>query len=574
MPDETIPSNGPPDTFSAPVEYPAIGEKLAKYELIGELGTGGQAKVYKARDPDLDRLVAIKVLHFGSRAPKNFRDRFLQEVKVQANLKLNGVIPLFECGQTKEWLYFVMELVEGENIDNYCERLQLHWRERVDLVARLARLIARLHDAGLVHRDIKPGNVMIDAHGDIKLLDLGLVKSLEAKEDVKLTQTGGLVGTPGYMAPEQALVYEEPEKRNASHPASDVYAIAVLAYELICGELPYDISHLGLMEILFVIKNEPPAPMRKHVPDILPNAERVILDAMAKEPAQRPTAEEFASRLESALAEPARKSSSGVSPAIFLIVVILVVIGAAIIVNLPLFSDRGDVLKGDWAKSGGKKEASSAVNKPSDSPATPAKTPTPETTQTPKPEANSTSNDETSASTARSAPKSKSTTIPKTKESTPEPGDSASKPEETAEPVSETAATTPKAADNQGQASARLEQSTTSTSIARGRVPTPSLTPIPTDTKKPEWQARLRSLRNDPALRGKGALIYVLPTSSKLEILKHGQTIETIFQRVCPEGCFQASSDENYVLKLTLSDHDEPIVLPWSPRAGEADVLR
>lgn len=277
--------------------WPPIGTKLGAFRLVGELGTGGQARVYKAIDVRLNRAVALKVLKLGTFANDIDKSRFEREILVQANMRIPGVIPVFERGEDKGWVFFAMELVEGIRLDSVLKDSPRDVTRILRLTAQVADVVAALHDHGVAHRDVKPGNVIVQPDGTVKLIDFGLVEAKRFQFEARLTKTGCLNGTPAYMAPEQ-FPPSKGGKRKALEPfAVDVYSLGMMTYELLTGRPPYDIEHLDTPEVAVVIKTEPPAAMVGTKPGITPKMEKIVFSALSKDPRKRPTAKAFAKAL-------------------------------------------------------------------------------------------------------------------------------------------------------------------------------------------------------------------------------------------------------------------------------------
>ncbi len=291
-----------PSAFSESSSAPNLGIKLGRYRLISVVGRGGSATVYKAHDESLDRYVAVKVLTNGEFASEDLKSRFKREIQIQAKLDLPGVIRIFEVGDEDGWLYYSMEIIDGLPVDQYAEQFE-HWQDIIKLSVQLCNVVAHLHRKGLCHRDIKPGNVMVDNHGQVKLLDFGLVKPVKAESNIYQTMQGGCVGTPAYMSPEQtmgSLNQTSTAKKNNEviiHQATDVYALSVLIYQLLTRQLPYDLDYLSISEIAEVIRNsKPKAPSSFHkgIPVVI---DRLILQGLSKDPGRRPTVVQFAKEL-------------------------------------------------------------------------------------------------------------------------------------------------------------------------------------------------------------------------------------------------------------------------------------
>ncbi len=264
------------------------GNSLGKYQRLSLIGQGGCGRVYRAFDPDLERYVALKVLNRNLSNLPEYKELFFREVKLQAQLNLPGMVRVFEYGETGGHLFYTMELIDGVTIDVYCRRKNLSVQARLKLLGEVASTVAALHERDIIHRDIKPRNIMIDEHGKVRLLDLGVAASV--RESDMFVGRFGVSGSPGYLAPE---MFTCPDA--AITTAVDVYALGILAYEVLSGELPFDIDFLSLQEIGEVISLEAPKPLKSDNQATIPReVEKIIKQAMCIAPSARPEAEEFA----------------------------------------------------------------------------------------------------------------------------------------------------------------------------------------------------------------------------------------------------------------------------------------
>jgi TolB-like protein/Tfp pilus assembly protein PilF len=202
------------------------------YELLEEMGRGGQGIVYRARQKSLNRTVALKIVGLGQWATKRHLQRFHLEAEAAASLDHPGIVPIYEIGERDGSCYFSMKLIEGGPLDKVSEREEMSPRRAAEIIARLARTLHYAHERGVLHRDIKPGNILIDANGEPHLTDFGLARLVETESTV--TRTTEALGTPSYMAPEQAKG-NNPQLTSAT----DVYGLGAVLYHLLTGHPPF-----------------------------------------------------------------------------------------------------------------------------------------------------------------------------------------------------------------------------------------------------------------------------------------------------------------------------------------------
>src|SRR5436190_3616690 len=214
-------------------ELDLVREQLKdEYEIVDELGRGGMAIVFKAKEKQLDREVAIKVLPFSLAFDKEFVERFQREARTSARLEHPNIIPIYRVGKSGRIIYFVMKFLRGKPLSSVLTaRRSLPAGEIRLVLAQVGRALAYAHKTGIVHRDIKPDNIMFDEHGHAVVTDFGIAKA--ATGGSKLTGTGMSIGTPHYMSPEQA-------RAQPLDGRSDIYSLGVVAYQCLTGSVPFD----------------------------------------------------------------------------------------------------------------------------------------------------------------------------------------------------------------------------------------------------------------------------------------------------------------------------------------------
>jgi serine/threonine protein kinase/tetratricopeptide (TPR) repeat protein len=210
---------------------PILGE-FGEYELLEEIGRGGQGVVYRARQKNLNRTVALKVIALGHWATETHLKRFRREAEAAASLEHPRIVPIYEIGERDGACYFSMKLAEGGPLDELVRREPLSLRKAAEMIAKLARTVHYAHERGILHRDIKPGNILVDREGEPSLTDFGLARLVETESTV--TRTLEVLGTPSYIAPEQAA-----GKTAQLSAATDVYGLGAVFYQLVTGHPPF-----------------------------------------------------------------------------------------------------------------------------------------------------------------------------------------------------------------------------------------------------------------------------------------------------------------------------------------------
>ncbi|MEU9121988.1 serine/threonine-protein kinase [Streptomyces sp. NPDC048506] len=257
-----------------------IGER---YELSALLGQGGMGQVWIGYDRRLDRRVGVKLLRpdrvAGTPDGEEMRRRFVRECRVTAQVDHPGLVTVHDAGSDDEDLYLVMQYVEGADLsDHLAEHDPYPWPWAVSVAAQLCAVLASVHAVPIVHRDLKPRNVMIRPDGTLVVLDLGIASALDT-DTTRLTHTGSPIGSPAYMAPEQAM-------GGAVGPYTDLYALGVLLHELLSGAVPFAGS--TALGVLHRHLHEDPVPVRKLRPDVPEALEALVLHLLAKDPQARP----------------------------------------------------------------------------------------------------------------------------------------------------------------------------------------------------------------------------------------------------------------------------------------------
>jgi TolB-like protein/Flp pilus assembly protein TadD len=254
-----------------------LGE-LGDYELLEEIGRGGQGVVFRARQKSLNRTVALKVISLGQWASKAHLKRFRREAEAAAGLDHPSIVPIYEVGERDGSCYFSMKFVEGGQLDDVVRRTPMSIRQAVELIAKVARTVHYAHEHGILHRDIKPGNILLDAKGEPHLTDFGLARLVESESSV--THTLDVLGTPSYMAPEQAV-----GNNAAVSSATDVYGLGAVLYQLLTGQPPF--AGGATYETIKLLLDTEPRQPRLLNPKIDRDLSTICLKCLEKNPKRR-----------------------------------------------------------------------------------------------------------------------------------------------------------------------------------------------------------------------------------------------------------------------------------------------
>jgi eukaryotic-like serine/threonine-protein kinase len=272
-----------------------VGETVAeRYELEELVGHGGMSSVYRAHDSLLERYVALKVLHEHYSEDEDFVERFKREARSVAQLQHPNIVTVIDRGEQDGRQYIVFEYVEGENLKELVVRKgRLEVREALEIAIEVARALGFAHLHGLVHRDVKPQNVLLNGDGRAKVTDFGIARSLDVEQGV--TQTGTVLGTSNYIAPEQASGKQVDQQ-------SDVYSLGVVLYEMLTGEVPFPGESFVAVALKHV--NDPPPSVLDVRGDIPLRIAEAVDCALEKDPERRfPTMDDFAAELEACLVD-------------------------------------------------------------------------------------------------------------------------------------------------------------------------------------------------------------------------------------------------------------------------------
>ncbi|MGC2329104.1 MAG: protein kinase, partial [Candidatus Sulfotelmatobacter sp.] len=265
----------------------SLPKKIGKYDVVDVIGKGGMGIVYRAKDPFLDRMVAIKIMTISYADSPDLLERFYREAKATAHLQHPNIVTVYELGEQDGSPYMVMQYLEGVSLDAALHSSQkLTLLQKVDIIIETCHGLSYAHQKGIVHRDIKPGNIMVLKDGTVKIVDFGIARI----GDTNFTRAGQFMGSLSYMSLEQLNEKLQVDQR------TDVYSTGVVLYQIVTGSLPFEAESTGAT--LMKIMNEPPPPFSKFLSSFPPELETITLKALAKDRDQRyGSAEEFAQDL-------------------------------------------------------------------------------------------------------------------------------------------------------------------------------------------------------------------------------------------------------------------------------------
>jgi serine/threonine protein kinase/tetratricopeptide (TPR) repeat protein len=270
--------NQPARTVKTSERFAELLGELGDYELLEEIGRGGQGVVFRARQKSLNRTVALKVINLGQWASKAHLTRFRREAEAAASLEHPGIVAIHDVGERDGSCYFSMKFIEGGQLDEVAKQEAMPVRRVAELVAKVARTVHHAHEHGILHRDIKPGNILVDKKGEPHLTDFGLARLVETESTV--TRTLEVLGTPSYMAPEQASGQNE-----QITSATDVYGLGAVFYQLLTGEPPF--AGGTTYETIRLLLNTEPRQLRQLNPKVDRDVSTICLKCLEKDPKRR-----------------------------------------------------------------------------------------------------------------------------------------------------------------------------------------------------------------------------------------------------------------------------------------------
>ncbi len=301
--------------------------RYGRYEIVEELGRGSMGVVFKAYDPNIDRIIALKVLRPDRVTSKAFVERFLKEAKAIGRLSHPNIVAVYDVGQDHGTIYIAMEFLEGTPLNDLIAKGDMEIKEIIKIAFQVASALDYAHKKGIVHRDIKPSNIIITPEGDVKLTDFGIAH-IDDPSMPHQTQAGEILGTPAYMSPEQVL-------GRSVEGSADIFSLGIVIYEMVTGVRPFKGPNLAaIFNAITQISPEEPSRLRPDCPQAL---SKIIMKCLEKEPDRRfQTAGELASALQKLLTPPGRESEKPSKKGLLaglLAVVVVAVAGIVIYLN-------------------------------------------------------------------------------------------------------------------------------------------------------------------------------------------------------------------------------------------------
>ncbi len=304
VPSSVVATSGRQDASSALyLAIPALPCSIGDYQLLEVIGRGGMGVVYRARQLSLNRIVAVKMIHENRPSSEENRKRFFAEAEATARLEHPGIVPVFEVSQFEGHPFFSMQYVRGETLAERLKQGPVPQRAAARIMVDVCRALDFAHSQGVLHRDVKPSNIMIDTQDKVRVTDFGLAKFANSSDN--LTRSGAVLGTPSYMSPEQAT-----GRSQLLGPRSDIYSLGAVLYHLLTGRPPF-VADSPMQLALQVLEHDPPLP-RLLEPGIDRDLEMIVQRSIQKPPDLRyATAGELADDLECFLRDEPVKARSG-----------------------------------------------------------------------------------------------------------------------------------------------------------------------------------------------------------------------------------------------------------------------
>jgi len=254
------------------------GDEFGNYKILDEISRGAMGIVYRARQINLNRVVALKLLIAGETASQDQIERFYRESQAVAKLRHTNIVPVYDMGKVGKQHYFTMEYVEGKPLEDMISRRGMPEKQALDIIEQVGRALEHAHEQGIIHRDVKPGNVLVRKDGHVQVMDFGLAKEINTGR--KMTHSGVTVGTPHYMSPEQARGFSR-----GVDERTDIYSMGAVLYELLTGRPPFDGD--SPVEVVLKVVQQEPVSIRKLKPRVSKDLETVVMKALDKDVSRR-----------------------------------------------------------------------------------------------------------------------------------------------------------------------------------------------------------------------------------------------------------------------------------------------